>query len=255
MLISAGIDIGSRSIGFAMLNAEQGTLLHQEIIDSGYDPIGRARDHVAQFEFDRLVATGYGRHAAQAKFADEVITEIRAYARGARFLHPQIRTILDIGGQDTKAILLDDIGAVLEFQMNEKCAAGTGKFLEVMAVALGYTLEEFVNAPFAAQGESIRVSSMCTVFAESEAVSLLHKGVDRCAVARSLHESIAERVIGMLKRVGAETPLMFAGGGAKNRFLCHILQERTGWEFIIPEEPQTVGAIGAAREAARQLLK
>jgi (R)-2-hydroxyacyl-CoA dehydratese activating ATPase len=253
-MIAAGIDIGSRSIGFVLMDAD-GAVIHQELMDSGYDPIGRAKSHVAAFDYDLIVATGYGRHAANAQFAGQVITEIKAYARGARLVHPGVRSILDIGGQDTKAILLDEKGAVEEFYMNEKCAAGTGKFLEVMAVALGYTLEEFVESPFGATGDPIKISSMCTVFAESEVVSLLHRGAERANVARAVHDSIAERAAGMLKRTGVIQPAMFAGGGAKNRFLRKALEERLTIEFIVPQEPQLIGAIGAAWEATRLLKK
>jgi len=253
-MIAAGIDIGSRSIGFVLMDSDR-TIIHQELMDSGYDPIGRAKSHVAGFGYDLMVATGYGRHAANAQFADHVITEIKAYARGARLAAPDIRSILDIGGQDTKAILLDKNGAVEEFFMNEKCAAGTGKFLEVMAVALGYTLDEFVESPFAARGEPIRISSMCTVFAESEVVSLLHSGAERENVARAVHESIAERAAGMLKKTGVIQPAMFAGGGAKNRFLRKALEKRLNLEFVVPPEPQLIGAMGAAWEANHLLKK
>ena len=252
-MIAAGIDIGSRSIGFVAMEAQSGRVLRRELFDSGYDPIGRAERFLEKETSDCLVATGYGRHAANARFADAVITEIKAYARGARFLNPSVRSILDIGGQDTKAILLDQNGAVVEFQMNEKCAAGTGKFLEVMAVALGYTLDEFVAAPQQASGEPVKISAMCTVFAESEVISLLHGGAERAAVARAVHDAVAERAVGLLKRVGVSAPAMFAGGGAHNSYLCRSLEKRLRLPFQVPAEPQLVGALGAAREAARLL--
>lgn len=252
-MIAAGIDIGSRSIGFIAMEAQRGETLRRELFDSGYDPIGRAARFLETERFDCLVATGYGRHAANARFADAVITEIKAFARGARFLDPTVRSILDIGGQDTKAILLDETGSVAQFQMNEKCAAGTGKFLEVMAVALGYTLDEFVAAPHQATGEPVRISAMCAVFAESEVVSLLHGGAERVAVARAVHDAVAERAAGLLKRTGVRAPAMFAGGGAHNPYLCRSLEKRLGFPFQVPADPQLVGALGAAREAARLL--
>lgn len=246
---AGGIDIGSRTIAFAILDSESCSILHAEVIDSGYDPVKKAKELVSLHQYDYLIATGYGRHAAKVKFADEVITEIKAYAKGARFFFPEVRTILDIGGQDTKAILLDKKGAVLDFQMNEKCAAGTGKFLEVMAVALGYELEEFGMAPFNADGPPLKISSMCTVFAESEVVSLLHKGESRERIARAVIEAIGERAVGILKRIGFEPPVMFAGGVAKNKYLKDFIERKIGTELYVPENPQIVGAVGSAIEA------
>lgn len=251
----AGIDIGSRTIGFVLLNPENMEIEEYTVVDSGYNPVGNAESLAANFDFDYIVATGYGRHAALAKFADEVITEITAYAIGARYFSEDVRSILDIGGQDTKAILLSQEGAVFDFQMNEKCAAGTGKFLEVMAGALGYTLEEFGEAAFLADGEPPRISSMCTVFAESEVVSLLHSGEPREVIAKAVHLSIAERASAILKRIGAAPPILFAGGVAKNRYLRKVLEEKFKTKFIVPPEPQIVGALGCAVAAAKKAKK
>ena len=252
-MIAAGIDIGSRTIGFVLLDCDSGELVHHDILDSGYDPIGRARDYAGRFSYDKLVATGYGRHAANAKFADEVITEIKAYARGARYVLPQVRTILDIGGQDTKTILLSEDGIVSEFQMNEKCAAGTGKFMEVMAVALGYSLDEFAAAPLQVTGKAIKISSMCAVFAESEVVSLLNSGCPRADVANAVIDSVAERAAGMLQRTGVISPALFAGGGAHNNCLKNKIAALVGVDLHVPDQPQLIGAIGAACEARRLL--
>lgn len=254
-MIAAGIDIGSRTIGFVLMDTQSGELLQQDLLDSGYDPIARARDHVARFDFDRIVATGYGRHAANSNFDADVITEIKAYARGARHVVPFVRTILDIGGQDTKTILLDEYGAVSEFQMNEKCAAGTGKFMEVMAVALGYSLDDFVAAPAQAGDKKVKISSMCAVFAESEVVSLLNSGCQRADVANAVLDSVAERAAGMLRRTGVVAPVMFAGGGAINSSLRSKIAALIGVELQVPTQPQLVGAIGAACEARRLLLR
>jgi predicted CoA-substrate-specific enzyme activase len=247
----AGIDIGSRTIGYVVIDVESGRIVHQALSDSGFDPIKRARDIASAFPAELLVATGYGRHAAVARFAHRVITEIKAYAVGIRHFLPDVRTVIDIGGQDTKVIALGEKGDIVDFQMNEKCAAGTGKFLEIMAVALGYELDEFGRAPFEARGEDIRISSMCTVFAESEVVSLCHAGIDRAAVAKAVHMAIAERTASMVKRVGSVPPVAFAGGVARNPFMRAALEEKIGVEIRVPEEPQLVGATGAAIEALR----
>ncbi|OQY20205.1 MAG: hypothetical protein B6I36_01685 [Desulfobacteraceae bacterium 4572_35.1] len=250
-MVAAGIDIGSRTIGFVLLDSASGELLHHDLIDSGYDPIARARDHVAQFDYDQIVATGYGRHAANNNFGAEVITEIKAYARGARYVLPDVRTILDIGGQDTKSITLDENGAVNEFQMNEKCAAGTGKFMEVMAVTLGYSMDEFAAAPLQAVDKTLKISSMCAVFAESEVVSLLNSGCPRADVANAVIDSVAQRAAGMLRRNGIYGSVMFAGGGAHNRCLRDKVSALIGFDMQVPSQPQLIGAIGAACEARR----
>ncbi len=244
----AGLDIGSRTV--ALVELRNGSYSYQ-IRETSHSPLKVAQELIEGKDYSLLVATGYGRHAARVKFAQEVITEIKAYAIGARHLHPDVRTILDIGGQDTKVILLDKDGKVIDFQMNEKCSAGTGKFLEVMAKALGYSLDELGSEAFKAK-KKIKVSSMCTVFAESEVVSLLHEGEERENIAFAIHASIAERAAGLLKRVGVVEPLLFAGGVAKNSCLVKLLQEKLKKEVIVPKEPQIVGAFGAAIYASRK---
>ncbi|MCX7832066.1 MAG: acyl-CoA dehydratase activase [Actinobacteria bacterium] len=247
----AGIDIGSRSIALAILEVEEMKVISTNVLESGFDPVRKARDLISSASFDYLVATGYGRHAAKANFADEVITEIKAFSLGSRFLFPEVRTVLDVGGQDTKAILLDERGDIVDFQMNEKCAAGTGKFLEMMALALGYELNEFCNAPFSSKIEPPKISSMCAVFAESEVISLVHEGKDRRTIAKAVHESIAERLIGILKKINYREPILFAGGVAKNSYLRYLLESRLNTKVIVPEEPQIVGALGSGLYAAR----
>ncbi len=237
-----GLDIGSRTV--ALVELKNGSYDYW-IEETSHSPLKVAERLVKGKSFAYLVATGYGRHLVRARFAQEVITEIKAYAIGACHLYPEVRTILDIGGQDTKVIVLNEGGKVADFQMNEKCSAGTGKFLEVMAKALGYSLEEFGKEALKAK-KKVKVSSMCTVFAESEVVSLLHEGEERESIAYAVHASIAERAVGMLKRVGVVEPLLFAGGVAKNPCLVKILQEKLKKEVIVPEEPQIVGALGAA---------
>lgn len=251
----AGIDIGSRTIGIVILDPASLDILEYRVLDSGYNPVERAEQISKDFEYDYIVATGYGRHAALARFANEVITEITAYAIGARYFNNSIRSILDIGGQDTKAILLSENGDVIDFQMNEKCSAGTGKFLEIMADALGYSLEEFGEAALSATETPPRISSMCTVFAESEVVSLLHSGVSREVVAKAVQLSIVERTIAILKRIGVVSPLLFAGGVAKNRFIREVIKEKLSIEIFVPDEPQIIGALGCAISAAKKLLK
>jgi len=186
-----------------------------------------------------------GRHLLEVALDASTVTEIKAYAVGARFLVPQARTILDIGGQDSKAISLHESGRVLKFEMNDRCAAGTGKFLEVMARALGFPIEEFGIQALKAK-KDIQISSMCTVFAESEVTSLLAKGEDRLDIALGLHRSVVRRASGMVKRVSVEGPIVFAGGVARNPCMHHLLEEALQSDILVPESPQMVGALGAA---------
>lgn len=246
-----GLDIGSRTVSLVELG--NGNYIYQ-VEESSHFPFDVAVNLVCRRSFEKLVATGYGRHAARAKFADEVITEIKAYALGARYLLPEARTVLDIGGQDTKIILLNGTGKLVDFQMNEKCSAGTGKFLEVMASALGFSLEDFGGAALKAS-KKIKVSSMCTVFAESEVVSLLHQGEKREDIAYALHAAIVERAAGLVKRLGLSEPLFFAGGVAKNPCIKKLLEEKLRVKVHVPDEPQIVGALGAALYAKMRSWK
>jgi predicted CoA-substrate-specific enzyme activase len=244
-----GLDVGSRTVDAVWL--EDGAVVDRAVLDAGFAPQEVAAELVRLRPHDRLVATGYGRHAAAERFGAEVITEIGAYAAGAAHLFPEARSILDIGGQDTKVILLGERGRVLDFEMNDKCAAGTGRFLEVMAKALGVEVDELGAAALAADG-SAKVSSMCTVFAESEVVGLMHRGESRDRIARGLHEAVARRTLTTLRRVGATPPLLFAGGGALNPALVRLISGGLGDEVLVASDPQVVGALGAALRAARQ---
>lgn len=238
-----GLDIGSRSVDAVWL--EDGRIVDWAVVDSGFDPGSAAAVFVDRGAHDAVVSTGYGRHAARERFGGTAVTEITAYGVGAAALHPEAASVLDIGGQDTKVIALAPGGRVTDFEMNDKCAAGTGKFLEVMAKALGFTLEEMAAAALAAES-GVVISSMCTVFAESEVTGLVHRGEDRASIARGLHDSIAKRTIGSLKRVRACGPLLFAGGVAKNPAMVELIREGFAGEVLVPVEAQTVGAYGAA---------
>jgi predicted CoA-substrate-specific enzyme activase len=184
-------------------------------------------------------------------FDAESVTEIRAHARGAHALFPGCRAVLDIGGQDTKAIALDGAGRVLRFEMNDRCAAGAGKFLEMMARALGYSMEEFGVAALRGNGV-LRLSSMCAVFAESEVVGLVTRGERREEIARAVHHAVARRSVAMLRRVSAEAPVVFSGGAARNPCLVALLEEALGMRLLVAPDPQMTGALGAALIAAER---
>ncbi|MHC1725121.1 MAG: acyl-CoA dehydratase activase [Syntrophobacteraceae bacterium] len=244
--LTAGIDIGSRSIELVVLNGKG--LISQWKAPTTFDPLGQCAKLMEGFGAGRIIATGYGRKlfADSSKQMDVgTITEIQAYALGARHLYPEARTVLDIGGQDTKVISLSETGKVLKFEMNDRCAAGTGKFLEFMATALQIPLESFGD--FALRSERrIQINSMCTVFAESEATSLMARGERPENIAMGLHLAIVQRTIAMLKRVGATAPLVFAGGVAHNPCVIKLMEEDLRQTVIVPSDPDMVGALGAA---------
>ena len=244
----AGIDIGSRSIEVALLDnalLEKGGSPRLLRADTTFDALGQSRKLLDGLDYDLLVATGYGRKLVAERIPARVITEIQAHALGARHHFPDCRAVLDIGGQDTKALALRKDGGVTKFEMNDRCAAGTGKFLEFMAASLQIPLEQFGD--FALEGqEGLEINSMCTVFAETEATSLMARGRDAKDIARALHLSVVKRSLSMLRRVGLESPLVFAGGVARNPCMVALVRESLGGEVLVPEEPDGVGALGAA---------
>ncbi len=253
----AGIDVGSLTAEVVLLKGNE--IIQYVILPTGANSKKAAekamREALESSGLDQsdllyVVATGYGR--VSIDFANKKITEITCHGRGAHYLNPDVRTVIDIGGQDSKVIVLNEKGRALDFTMNDKCAAGTGRFLEVMAQALEVELEELANVSSQAR-DSVSISSMCTVFAESEVVSLIAQGLPREDIAHGLHQSIAERTAGMVNRVGLVKPVMITGGVAKNAAVVKALEEKLKAEIIVPEEPQIAGALGAALFAGEEL--
>ncbi|MDD2557133.1 MAG: acyl-CoA dehydratase activase [Desulfuromonadaceae bacterium] len=244
----AGIDIGSRTIELVVVDKNL-QVVDTLQADTGFDPIAEARKLISEVRYDRIMATGYGRNLFEISFDAPTVTEIKAHARGARAMFPDAQTILDIGGQDSKAIALFENGKVKKFEMNDRCAAGTGKFLEIMARTLGYAIEDFGCGALMAE-QDLNISSMCTVFAESEVTSLIAKGKSREEIARGLHSSVIRRAIGMINRVSSSGNIVFTGGVAKNPCLRQLLAEKLGRDVQVPDDPQMVGAFGAALLAA-----
>ena len=203
----------------------------------------RSKAGLTRGDIDALVATGYGRIAVEQ--ADWRITEISCHARGARHLLPGVRTVIDLGGQDAKVISLDDDGRPLDFEMNDRCAAGTGRFFELMSVALNVTLPEFGDIALQAQSPA-PISNTCTVFAESEVIGLLAEGRSVAEIAAGLCESVARRVLQLANRLHVRGPGVFCGGVAYNRGVLAALRRVMGMEVVVPEQPQLVGALGAA---------
>lgn len=251
MAVRLGIDVGSRSIEVVLVS-EDGRVEWLAEEETGYDPLDQCRRLLTGLELGQALATGYGRHLLARHLGLPVVTEIKAHAAAASWLAPGCRAVLDIGGQDTKAIALNEAGRVARFEMNDRCAAGTGRFLEVMAATLGYGLGEF-GEQAASSAETCSISSMCTVFAASEVTGLLAAGTPREAIARGLHQSVAARAAGMLRRVSAAPQVVFCGGGARNPCLVELLESELGLKLLVPERPQFMGALGAAllaREAS-----
>ncbi|MBN1902717.1 3-hydroxyacyl-ACP dehydratase [Candidatus Sumerlaeota bacterium] len=238
-----GIDLGSRTTKIVQIL--DGNAAFTEIFDTGRDPLPRVGEILNRLSPERMVATGYGRHLIRENFGAAHVTEIRACARGAYHYFPGCRTVLDVGGQDCKLALLDEKGRVLDFELNDRCAAGTGKFLEVMAQTFEMPLPEFIRIALQAN-EPVPISSMCTVFAESEVISLITSGRPKEQIALGLHVAITNRLMSMMGRFPVEDGIIFVGGGARNDCLQHLLEKGVGCRVDRPENPQLVIALGAA---------
>ncbi|NWF93498.1 MAG: 2-hydroxyglutaryl-CoA dehydratase [Syntrophaceae bacterium] len=245
----AGIDVGSTMTKVVILN--------QGIVASVIGPTGpehrrlanRVMDEAlnkAQIGFEAVtyvVSTGYGR--INVPFADKQFTEIACQARGIASLFPRARTIIDIGGQDVKAIKIDATGRTIDFVMNDKCAAGTGRFIEVIADALGVGLDEVGELSLQSHHPA-KISNICTIYAQQEVAASLAEGVPISDLLAGVHQSLAERINTMVNRLRVEDAVIVTGGGAKNRGLLKALSEQLGHEILVPEEPLITGAFGAA---------
>ena len=241
-MIYAGLDVGSRTVKLVTFDS---AVRDAAVTETGVNSLQRCQELLSGKKYEKLVVTGYGRCLVAPVLQGEVISEITAFATGARYLYPDSHLIIDIGGQDSKVILLSEKGNVQKFEMNDRCAAGTGKFLEVMAGTLEVNISEIGTLALSAL-KTIRINSLCTVFAESEVVSLIAKGEKPNDIAFALHEAIASRIETMVKRVGIKEKIVFAGGGSYNKCLGKLLEQKLERTVIVPDSPQTVGALGAA---------
>ncbi len=253
-MITLGIDLGSNTVKTALL--ENGKkFLGGAVRKTGHDA-QKVMDEllketlekagVTYGGIEKIVATGYGR--VSCKIAHKEISEITCHGKGAYFSMPETRTIIDIGGQDSKVISLSENGKVIDFVMNDKCAAGTGRFLEVMAQALQVPLADF--GEISATGSNpAEITNTCTVFAESEVISLLARRESKENIISGLHKSIATRVIALAKRLRIEDRIAFSGGVALNSGVKAALEAASGKSIYTPENPQLIGAVGAALHA------
>lgn len=255
-MLTAGVDIGSRSIEVVLY--DNGQIVEAITAVSGAAPaehakkaffdaltaVGAKRSDVA-----KVIATGYGRNYFPE--ADGVSSEILCHARGVSYVFPQARTVIDIGGQDSKMISMDGNGRVLNFVMNDRCAAGTGKFIEMVGLMLDVPLDRM--GPLTEHSDETReISSMCAVFAESEIIGLTQSGTPVDVVLRGVFRSVAKRTLAMTGKVGLQKDVVFTGGVAKNAGVARAIEQETGATLRIPSDPQVTGALGAALIAAEK---
>ncbi|PKN34615.1 MAG: 2-hydroxyglutaryl-CoA dehydratase [Deltaproteobacteria bacterium HGW-Deltaproteobacteria-19] len=259
-MYTLGIDIGSAS-SKAVILRDDGEVAGQAVIPVGTGTTGPeralreafAQAGIAPEDVGRTIVTGYGRVTWQG--ADRQVSEITCHARGVLHRMPEARTIIDIGGQDVKAIEVDpDRGFVRNFVMNDKCAAGTGRFLEVMARVLGLEVEGLAEVS-ETSARTVSISSICTVFAESEVISHLSRGEAVPDVLAGIHQSVAKRVAGLVSRLGVRPPVVLTGGVAKNRGVVRALEKELKTEIRIAHSCQLTGALGAALLAREDLSK
>ncbi len=250
MPYASGVDVGSTQTKAVVVD-EASSIVGRSLIDTGANVVRAAEKAFAQaiddaglqdYEIGFVVGTGYGRY--KVEFGDTQITEIVCHARGAAAMFPDTQTVLDMGGQDTKAIRLKPGGDVIDFCMNDKCAAGTGRFLQSAAAALGLELEDL--GPTALEGQRpVSISTTCTVFAESEVLSWL--------AILGVHRSIGSRSFGLLRRVGIENEVTFSGGVTKNEAMVEVMAEMLDTTLNVSEESHFMGALGAALFALERM--
>lgn len=259
MAYAAGVDVGSTQTKAVIIDEER-RIVGRALTDTGANVMLAAEgsfqealkdSDLREEEVEYIVGTGYGRY--KVTFGNTQVTEISCHGRGAVHMFPDTRTVVDMGGQDTKAISVAPTGEIVDFCMNDKCAAGTGRFLGAASSALDIPLERL--GPTALEGERpVKISTTCTVFAESEVLSWLGKGKKIEDILLGVHQSIAARSAGLLRRVGINDQVTFTGGVARNTAMIATLNERLGVEVNVSEESHYMGALGAALFALDHIL-
>jgi len=259
MAYAVGVDVGSTQTKAVIINEER-EIVGRSLVDTGANVVQAAENAfrealassgIQEEEVEYVIGTGYGRY--RVTFGNTQVTEISCHGRGAVHMFPNTRTVVDMGGQDTKAIRVSDTGEILDFCMNDKCAAGTGRFLGAASAALDIPLDEL--GPTALQAERpVKISTTCTVFAESEVLSWLGKGKKIEDILLGVHQSIAHRSIGLLRRVGIEDEVTFTGGVAKNTGMVQAMEDGMKLKLNVSQESHYMGALGAALFALDHIL-
>ncbi|MFE5699059.1 acyl-CoA dehydratase activase [Rhodococcus koreensis] len=246
-----GVDLGSTTAKTVIVD-RQGSILASDVVQMGaVSRAGLSRSMAGALTAAGLdesaitatIATGYGRRMVPG--VGRTFTEITCHARGVAALCPGTRLVVDIGGQDSKAIVIDDEGLVENFSMNDRCASGTGRFFEVLARAIECEIAELADVALAGD-KDLEVSSMCATFAETEIISLLARGERREDIAASVHRAVSARTLGLVSHVGKHTPVVMTGGVARNAAAVHFLEDSLGTPVTVPDMPQISGAYGAA---------
>nr|QEE16587.1 BadF/BadG/BcrA/BcrD ATPase family protein [Candidatus Prometheoarchaeum syntrophicum] len=251
-MYTVGIDIGSLATKIVLLSEGKIIAMIQNRSLHNFSAIGTQlfnqileENNLTNGDIGNIYSTGYGRHSIP-NLTSNIVTEISAHARGAQYFHPKVQSIIDIGGQDSKVIKINPKSLkVIDFQMNDKCAAGTGRFLEVMANALDIPIEDLGNLALESNSP-VQISSTCTVFAESEVIGQFAQGAAKHDIAAGIHNSIAKRIASMAKRIQGVEPIVFCGGVALNPAVKIALENELKLKLIVPKYPQYTGAIGAA---------
>ena len=253
-MIVAGIDVGAVATKAVIIRDDE--IIGKAKVLSGFEQkesavkaLEKAIENagISRSDIDHIGATGVG--ANTVDFAEKKFEDVVADAAGAVFTFPQARTVIDIGGEESRGIFIDGTGLVLDFALNEKCAAGTGAFIEAMARSLEIEVEEIGELSLSSE-ENLQINAQCVIFAESEVVSLIHAETPKPDIARAVHEGIAARIVSMVRRSGIEDAVAVIGGVAYNEGFIDRLKARLGRDLLIPEDPQIVGAAGAAKLAA-----
>ncbi len=248
-IVALGIDVGSTTVKMVAINAAEEIVWdHLEAVDPRVEKqvdsfLNKLREETNSLAGIPLIATGYGRNLVHQ--AVKKVTEITCHAKGVYRQLGHGGTLVDIGGQDSKAIVIGDQGQVIDFAMNDKCAAGTGRFLENTAARMRVPISEMGAVALSATGE-VTISSTCTVFAESEIISMLAHGVEVEPILLGLHRSLIKRVVAMVRSVGLVTPLLLSGGVVKNPAIRKVIEDEINEQVFLPEHPQLMGAYGAA---------
>ena len=251
-MITAGIDIGARNSKVAIIKDDK-EILALACVITGFNQKASAEEAlntacqdagISVNDIDRFISTGAGKSATP--YNAKEITEIGAAAKGAHFLSPTAKTVIDIGAEEGRAVKLDEAGNVKDFAVNEKCAAGAGSFIEIMARTLESSVEEFAILSINST-KTVPMNAQCTIFAESEAVSLIHANTSLEDIARAIHDAMADRIAGVVHRVGIEKDVLLGGGVAHNRGFIESFKRALKLDTIlVPESPEYIGAIGAA---------